>query len=81
MLRESLFRLEIESDIKKSNKNIFFMETSFKSNDGSFVMNARSACSVESAARMNPNSHIYVFFTANKPFKEGSSDFEFSFKL
>jgi hypothetical protein len=58
--------------IKQSNRNIFFIETSYNSDNESFVMNARSACSIESTARTNPDNDIYVLFTASKPLVKGT---------
>jgi hypothetical protein len=71
VLSEGLTHFGGQLEIRRSNKNIFFTETSFNSEDGSFVMNARSACSIESAALMNPDNSINVLFTAKKPLQEG----------
>jgi hypothetical protein len=70
-LTEKIFGFKNNDDIKKSTKNIFFIETSFQSENGSFVLNPRAACAIESAARINPYLEIFVLFTASKQFTEG----------
>ncbi|XP_044733080.1 lactosylceramide 4-alpha-galactosyltransferase-like [Chrysoperla carnea] len=54
------------SDILPNNRPpIFFIETSCNSRlAGKIVLNSRQACAVESAAKMNPNSDIYVLMVA-----------------
>lgn len=44
-------------------KNIFFHETSCFGEDGA-VLNARQACAVESAAKMNPSMTVYLLFVS-----------------
>jgi lactosylceramide 4-alpha-galactosyltransferase len=41
---------------------IFFLETSFRSDLQGFTMNLRQACSIESAAKMNPERAVEVLF-------------------
>jgi lactosylceramide 4-alpha-galactosyltransferase len=43
-------------------KKIFFLETSFRSDLQGFTMNLRQACSIESAAKMNPERAVEVLF-------------------
>ncbi|KAJ9587820.1 hypothetical protein L9F63_018744 [Diploptera punctata] len=46
-------------------KSIFFHETSCASSvRGGIVLTARQACAVESAAKMNPDSEVYLLFTS-----------------
>lgn len=54
------------SDVRpRKGKSIFFHETSCNSyQSGKIVITARQACAVESAARMNPNSDVYLLFTS-----------------
>ncbi|XP_076225440.1 lactosylceramide 4-alpha-galactosyltransferase-like isoform X2 [Nomia melanderi] len=49
-------------DVPIEDKNIFFHETSCF--DDGLVLNARQACAVESAAKMNPSMNVYLFFTS-----------------
>ncbi|KAG5876026.1 hypothetical protein JTB14_009815 [Gonioctena quinquepunctata] len=65
------YRLQTESlpDISTVNpqrdKSIFFHETSCKSFiKGRITIEARQACAVESAAKMNPNFDVYLLFTS-----------------
>ncbi|XP_023016806.1 lactosylceramide 4-alpha-galactosyltransferase isoform X3 [Leptinotarsa decemlineata] len=65
------YRLKMESlsDISsinpKKDKSIFFHETSCKSFiKGKISIEARQACAVESAAKMNPNFDVYLLFTS-----------------
>lgn len=46
-----------------TDRNIFFHETSCFDQDG-LVLNARQACAVESAAKMNPNMNVYLLFVS-----------------
>ncbi|XP_078041740.1 lactosylceramide 4-alpha-galactosyltransferase-like [Augochlora pura] len=55
------FDPESESDKPTNDKNIFFHETSCFEDEG-LMLNPRQACAVESAAKMNPNMNIYLFF-------------------
>jgi hypothetical protein len=50
---------------------VFFIETTFESDNGEFNLNARQACSVESAARANPNMDVVVQFASKTRFKNG----------
>lgn len=55
------------SDNPPSNKkrNIFFLETSCTSSEkGKIYLSPRQACSVESAARMNPEMDVYLLFAS-----------------
>jgi hypothetical protein len=51
-------RLSVSKPVKK----IFFLETSFRSDLQGFTMNLRQACSIESAAKMNPERAVEVLF-------------------
>lgn len=66
---------EITADLYPSptkGKSIFFHETSCASSvQGGIVLTARQACAVESAAKMNPELHVYLLFTA--PINLGNS--------
>ena len=44
-------------------RNIFFHETSCF-DDGGLLLNARQACAVESAAKMNPKTKVYLLFVS-----------------
>ncbi|XP_065095251.1 lactosylceramide 4-alpha-galactosyltransferase-like [Ochlerotatus camptorhynchus] len=65
-------------DVQKSHKqpqhgkNIFFHETSCSA-DGIIRLNARQACAIESAARMNPNWNAFVLFAAPVGFRNKSA--------
>lgn len=48
------------------NSSIFFLETS-----GETCLTARQACSIESAARTNPDAIISVYMEINRPTKQG----------
>ncbi|KAF3426284.1 hypothetical protein E2986_07236 [Frieseomelitta varia] len=52
-----------ELDKPTTDRNIFFHETSCFDEDG-LVLNARQACAVESAAKMNPNMNVYLLFVS-----------------
>lgn len=45
-------------------KNIFFIETSSNEENGELSLNSRQACSIESAALMNP-THLICVITVN----------------
>lgn len=49
------------ADEPATDRNIFFHETSCSDENG-LVLNARQACAVESAAKMNPNMNVYLLF-------------------
>ncbi|KAK3908694.1 Lactosylceramide 4-alpha-galactosyltransferase [Frankliniella fusca] len=55
-------KIEDVSDVPPSKDSIFFHETSCASAEGDFVFTPRQACAVESAAKSNPNTDVYVFF-------------------
>ncbi|KXJ71251.1 hypothetical protein RP20_CCG021053 [Aedes albopictus] len=65
-------------DIQKSHKqpkhgrNIFFHETSCSA-DGVIKLNARQACAIESAARMNPDWNAFVLFASPVGFRNRSA--------
>lgn len=46
-------------------RNIFFVESSFSETNSEVSLNSRQACSIESAALMNPNAQICVIFVTN----------------
>ncbi|XP_053970922.1 lactosylceramide 4-alpha-galactosyltransferase-like [Hylaeus volcanicus] len=50
-----------DAEEPRNDRNIFFHETSCF-NEDSLILNARQACAVESAAKMNPNMKVYLFF-------------------
>lgn len=51
-------------------KNIFFIESSPITNNGEVALNSRQACSIESAAIMNPNHLICVIIVNNSNLKK-----------
>ncbi|XP_056639590.1 lactosylceramide 4-alpha-galactosyltransferase-like [Diorhabda sublineata] len=54
----------------KKGKSIFFHETSCKSfTKGKIWIKSRQACAVESAARLNPTSEVYLLYTSPMNFK------------
>ncbi|KAG7189715.1 hypothetical protein KM043_017383 [Ampulex compressa] len=57
--------IDHDSELEKliPGRNIFFHETSCFGNDN-LVLNARQACAVESAAKMNPNANVYLLFVS-----------------
>ncbi|KZC04750.1 PREDICTED: lactosylceramide 4-alpha-galactosyltransferase-like [Dufourea novaeangliae] len=57
------FDPESKSDKPIRDRNIFFHETSCF-DDGGLILKARQACAVESAAKMNPNMNVYLFFVS-----------------
>ncbi|XP_076285843.1 lactosylceramide 4-alpha-galactosyltransferase-like [Lasioglossum baleicum] len=62
---------EFDKPIK--DKNIFFHETSCF-DDAGLVLNARQACAVESAAKMNPSMNIYLFFLSQSGISNRSQE-------
>lgn len=50
-----------------SRGNIFFLETSCFEADGYAKLNYRQACSVEAAARTNPNMSVNLFYLSPAP--------------
>ena len=64
---------EVEEEPQPSDKNIFFVESRCAKNETSSItagldLDKRQACSIESAARMNPSSPVYILYTC--PFTE-----------
>ncbi|CAG9764634.1 unnamed protein product [Ceutorhynchus assimilis] len=56
-------------------RNIFFLETSCNSHkEGKLTINARQACAVESAARLNPNMDVYLLFASPGIIKDEDSE-------
>lgn len=66
---ESIRDFDPESSIDKPQlgRNIFFHETSCFGEKG-LTLNARQACAVESAARMNPTMTVYLLFVSKSEF-------------
>lgn len=60
-----------DSDRPKFGNNIFFHETSCFDND-ELMLNARQACAVESAARMNRKMTVYLLFMSPSKISESS---------
>lgn len=54
----------LSKDLSKS-KNIFFLETASSQSNDDVSLNNRQACSIESAALLNPNAKISVVFITN----------------
>ncbi|XP_076170548.1 lactosylceramide 4-alpha-galactosyltransferase isoform X2 [Ptiloglossa arizonensis] len=67
------FDPESESDSPLENRNIFFHETSCF-DDNSLTLNVRQACAVESAAKMNPNTNVYLFFVSVSKINDRSKE-------
>ncbi|KAF7285296.1 hypothetical protein GWI33_011425 [Rhynchophorus ferrugineus] len=56
-------------------RNIFFLETSCNSTlMGKITTDARQACAVESGARANPNSDVYLLYASPGHIKEDGSE-------
>ncbi|KAH0955741.1 hypothetical protein HN011_002980 [Eciton burchellii] len=70
--KKGLRDLNPKSD-KVSGKNIFFHETSCFGEEG-LVLNARQACAVESAARMNPSMTVYLLFVSKSEFSNSTQE-------
>ncbi|XP_012254710.2 lactosylceramide 4-alpha-galactosyltransferase-like [Athalia rosae] len=64
---------ERESETPAGGRNIFFHETSCFGEEGA-VLNARQACAVESAAKMNPKMTIYLLFVSPVKFSNASKE-------
>lgn len=63
-----------DEDIVKD-KSIFFLETSCNSyHSEKILINGRQACAVESAARMNPNRTVYLFYASPGVFQDDQSE-------
>ncbi|XP_026299591.1 lactosylceramide 4-alpha-galactosyltransferase isoform X4 [Apis mellifera] len=58
---ESLPNIDAKLDNQDTDWNIFFHETSCFDENG-LALNARQACAVESAAKINPDMNIYLLF-------------------
>lgn len=67
------FEPETSVDKPTPGKNIFFHETSCFGEEG-LVLNARQACAVESAARMNPTMTVYLLFVSKSDFSNGTRE-------
>jgi hypothetical protein len=63
--------LELPEPSLNFGKAVFFLETSFASDVGSFLLNNRQICAIESAARMNPRLDVFVLFASRKDFGSG----------
>lgn len=56
---------DISDHTPKEGKSIFFLESSCTSfSNGKITINARQACAVESAARMNPDYEVNLLFAS-----------------
>lgn len=51
--------------------DIFFIDSSFASENGIVKLQPRQACSIESAALMNPNSTVNLYVVTKKKVKFG----------
>ncbi|XP_033183907.1 lactosylceramide 4-alpha-galactosyltransferase-like isoform X1 [Bombus vancouverensis nearcticus] len=60
-------------DKPMTDRNIFFHETSCFDKDG-LVLNARQACAVESAAKMNPSMNVYLLFISPSKISDQSRE-------
>ncbi|XP_076649313.1 lactosylceramide 4-alpha-galactosyltransferase-like [Halictus rubicundus] len=67
------FDPESESDKPIGDRNIFFHETSCF-DDAGLVLNARQACAVESAAKMNPSMNVYLLFLSQSGISNRSKE-------
>ncbi|XP_032663639.1 lactosylceramide 4-alpha-galactosyltransferase-like [Odontomachus brunneus] len=67
------FMRESSADRLESGRNIFFHETSCFGQEG-FTLNARQACAVESAARMNPSMTVYLLFVSKAEFSNNTQE-------
>lgn len=56
--------LDFENDFK-TRRNIFFVESSSNKSLDEVSINNRQACSIESAALMNPNAHVAVILVTD----------------
>ncbi|RZC35541.1 lactosylceramide 4-alpha-galactosyltransferase, partial [Asbolus verrucosus] len=77
-----LFKTKTLPDISREDvpeKSIFFHETSCSSDlSGKIVISSRQACSVESAAKLNPNFGVYLLYLSPGTLKfEGSESDRF----
>ena len=63
ILSENEKKFQILNENEVANSSIFFIETSGVVNKNRLgSLNSRQVCSLESAARMNPNTTVYVIF-------------------
>lgn len=60
-------------DKPTSGRNIFFHETSCFGDEG-LTLNARQACAIESAARMNPSMTVYLLFISKSEFSNSTRE-------
>ncbi|XP_071639750.1 lactosylceramide 4-alpha-galactosyltransferase-like isoform X2 [Temnothorax longispinosus] len=67
------FDLETSVDKPTPGRNIFFHETSCFGEEG-LILNARQACAVESAARMNPSMTVYLLFVSKSEFSNSTRE-------
>ncbi|XP_019700358.1 lactosylceramide 4-alpha-galactosyltransferase isoform X2 [Harpegnathos saltator] len=67
------FEPESNVDKLKPGRNIFFHETSCFGEEG-LMLNARQACAVESAARMNPSMTVYLLFVSKSEFSNNTRE-------
>lgn len=66
--REKDLTLFSERKLLGSRRNIFFLETfCFGEGDGQAKLNYRQACSIEAAARTNPNMAVNLFYLSPAP--------------
>ncbi|XP_018313109.1 uncharacterized protein [Mycetomoellerius zeteki] len=65
------FDSETNTDKPTSGRNIFFHETSCFGDEG-LTLNARQACAIESAARMNPSMTVYLLFISKSEFSNST---------
>ncbi|XP_014299405.2 lactosylceramide 4-alpha-galactosyltransferase [Microplitis demolitor] len=66
------FDMKVDGDRLLRGKNIFFHETSCF--DDGIVLNARQSCAVESAAKMNPGTNIYLLVLSNMNFSNATKN-------
>ncbi|KAG5334749.1 A4GAT galactosyltransferase, partial [Acromyrmex charruanus] len=67
------FDSETNIDKPTSGRNIFFHETSCFGDEG-LTLNARQACAIESAARMNPSMTVYLLFISKSEFSNSTRE-------
>ncbi|KYN42320.1 Lactosylceramide 4-alpha-galactosyltransferase [Trachymyrmex septentrionalis] len=67
------FDWETNTDKPTSGRNIFFHETSCFGDEG-LTLNARQACAIESAARMNPSMTVYLLFISKSEFSNSTRE-------
>lgn len=62
-----------DADKLEPGRNIFFHETSCFGEEG-LKLNARQACAVESAARMNPSMTVFLLFVSKSEFSNSTRE-------